>query len=264
MSPPTSDSQIIDAAQKTFADALRSEPFTLAMSSGFFGFFAHAGMLSALSSQGLHPSGFSGSSAGAMVAAAAASGVSADELYAVLKDVTRADFWDVRPGLGLLRGDRFRQLLSDMLGVTTFEACASPLTLSVWRVRARETRVISSGDLPSAVHASCCFPGLLQPVIRDGERLLDGGIGDRPGLAGVPVGARTLHHHLSSKSPWRSKDSPALMPPQQANLMALVIDDLPRLSPFHLDRGPAAFAAARQATLRALTLPAAPVVRLRT
>lgn len=246
----------------TFADSLAAEPFTLALSSGFFGFFAHAGMLSALESEGLSPSGFSGSSAGALVGAAAASGVSADALFEVLAGVQRADFWDVAPGLGLLRGERFRALLADTFAAQTFEACPRPVAVSAWRVRARETRVLNAGGLAVAVHASCCFPGLLQPVVLDGERLLDGGIADRPGLAGVGPDVRVLHHHLSSKSPWRKTNSEALQPPRRQGLTALVIDGLPRLSPFHLDRGPAAFRAARAATLRALALPAAPIVRL--
>jgi len=39
----------------TLRDWLRAGPFTLAMSSGFFGFYAHAGFLSVLEAEGLLP-----------------------------------------------------------------------------------------------------------------------------------------------------------------------------------------------------------------
>ncbi|MGB1581430.1 MAG: patatin-like phospholipase family protein, partial [Nevskiales bacterium] len=53
---------------------LSESAFGLTMSSGFFGFFAHSGMLSALEDEGLTPARLSGSSAGALTAALWASG----------------------------------------------------------------------------------------------------------------------------------------------------------------------------------------------
>ena len=52
---------------KTLRTWLTEAPFTLGMSSGFFGFFAHAGVLAALEEQGLTPRAVAGSSAGALV-----------------------------------------------------------------------------------------------------------------------------------------------------------------------------------------------------
>ena len=42
-------------------DWLKEGPFALTMSSGFFGFFAHAGMLTVLEDEGFLPSRLSGS-----------------------------------------------------------------------------------------------------------------------------------------------------------------------------------------------------------
>lgn len=247
---------------ETLGDHLADAPFTLALSAGFFGFFAHAGALAALEAEGLEPQAFSGSSAGALVGGAAASGVSGRELFEVLARVRRQDFWDVRPGLGLLRGERFRAILRDTFRASTFDACPRPVALSAWEPRTRQVRVLDGGDLIAAVHASCAFPGLLQPVRWEGRRLIDGGVGDRAGLAAVPPGVRVLHHHLASRSPWRRAGSPALEPPSRPGLTALVIDGLPRLSPFAMERGPEAFERAFEATRRALWQPMAPLVRL--
>src|SRR5262245_4716936 len=68
----------------TLGDWLARGPFGLAMSSGFFAFYAHTGMLSALVARGLAPVHVAGSSAGALVAGAWAAGVPCDALAGVL------------------------------------------------------------------------------------------------------------------------------------------------------------------------------------
>ena len=88
----------------TLGEWLARAPFGLAMSSGFFSFYAHTGMLSALVARGLRPTHVAGSSAGAMVAGAWAAGVEPDVLAQVLGDVRREDFWDPSLGPGLLAG----------------------------------------------------------------------------------------------------------------------------------------------------------------
>ena len=64
----------------TLRDWLAESPFSLAMSSGFFGFFAHTGMLAALEEAGVLPAEVAGSSAGALVAGLWASGIDAPAL----------------------------------------------------------------------------------------------------------------------------------------------------------------------------------------
>lgn len=101
------------------------------------------------------------------------------------------------------------------------------------------------------------MPFLFQPSFHGRRPLWDGGILDRPGLAGVPDGTRVLYHHLASRSPWRRKNSPALEVPARRNLAALVLRGLPRPGPFKLELGVHAHRIAREATLRALDLPLA-------
>lgn len=236
----------------TLAQWLDEEPFTLAMSSGFFGFFAHAGMLAALDEAGLRPAAVAGSSAGALVAACWASGLEPSGIRDALFDLKRADFWDPAPGAGLLRGARFEALLGETLAASTFDGCRVPLAVSAYGLGGRGTVVFDSGELAPAVRASCGFPVLFQPLRIGGVRYIDGGVADRPGLAGVPERTRTLHHHLSSRSPWRRRSSPALAPPRRKGLVALVLDGIPRVSPFRLEAGPAAWKAGYEGTACAL------------
>lgn len=233
----------------TLRDWLREGPYTLTMSSGFFGFFAHTGMLSVLEEEGLAPARLTGSSAGALVGGAFASGLGTEKLAAELFALKREHFWDPGPGAGLLRGKLFRAHLTALLPVRTFEACRVPLQVSVYDLAARRTRVFeTSGDLATAIHASCAVPFMFQPVWIEGRPHVDGGIADRHGLAGVPVGERVLYHHLSSRSPWRSVNSPGLRVPERAGLRPMVLEGLPRVGPFRLDEGRRAFDVARRAT----------------
>ena len=247
-----------NASPPTLAEHLAAEPFTLALGSGFFGFFAHLGMVQALAARGLEPRRLVGVSAGAIVGAAWASGRALAEVEKILCSLERRDFWDPSFGLGLLRGRRFRRLLEETLAAQSFEALRIPLAVTAVRPFTAGVTVLDSGDLASAVHASCAVPVMFQPVRREGVLLWDGGVRERSGEAALTPGERTLFHPLASRSPWRKEGSPAMDVPGGQNTLALVIEGLPRLGPFKLAEGPTAIAHARAATERALDLPAAP------
>ena len=239
----------------TLRSWLAREPFALGLSAGFFGFFAHAGVVRALQDEGFWPARAAGSSAGALVAGLWASGRDADEIGEILRGVRRADFWDPAPGAGLLAGARFRALLERHLGARTFAECRFALGVSACDLLRLRTRALDDGPLAPAIHASCAFPLLFQPVWLDGRPHADGGILDRHGLASLPPRGRLLYHHLGSRSPWRLPGSRALRAPTRAGTVTLVIDGLPRLGPFRLEAGPAALERARTATRRALDAP---------
>jgi NTE family protein len=242
-------------ANPSLYEVLDQAPFGLTMSSGFFSFFAHTGMLTALLDAGLVPTRVSGSSAGALVGGLWAAGVDPSRLQRELFALSRERFWDPSPGLGLLRGELFRGLLDEVLPVRRFDQLKVPLAVSAYEPLRHRTHALSQGELGAAIHASCAVPLMFHPV-RVGEHfLLDGGVLDRPGLMGMPQGARVLYHHIVSRSPWRRKGSPALRVPKRKGLTALALHDLPRSGPFRLHVGPKAFAQAYAQTKRALTLP---------
>jgi NTE family protein len=232
-------------------DWLAAQPFALAMSSGFFSFFAHTGMLGSLTRSGLAPNLVAGSSAGALVGGAWAAGLDVQALEDRLLALRRDDFWDPAPGAGLLAGRKFDRLLRDLLPTTAMGACRVPVRISAFDIRGRATAVLRDTDLAHAIRASCAVPALFHPVWIGRRAYWDGGILDRPGLAGIPAGERVLFHHISSKSPWRVR----LDVPRRAGMVTLVIDDLPRSGPFRLDAGRRALELARTATLRALDAP---------
>jgi len=182
------------------------------------------------------------------------------ELAARLEALRRADFWDPSPGAGLLAGRRFDRMLREMLPVTALRACALPVQISVFDIARRRTAVLAEGDLADAIRASCAVPVLFHPVWIARRAYWDGGILDRPGLAGVAEGERVLLHHITSRSPWRRR----LEVPKRPGMVTLALDDLPRSGQLRLDLGRRALELARAATRRALTtvIPADGIVRL--
>ncbi len=230
---------------------LTQAPFGLTLSSGFFGFFAHCGVITALNENSIKPAELSGSSAGALVGGFWSSGLTPAEMQERLFTLDKADFWDPGFGIGLLRGRKFRELLSELLPTRTFKDNKIPLSVSATELLRRRTQVLDQGDLVPAIYASCCVPLMFQPIRINNRLMVDGGVTDRPGLAGMKS-ERVLYHHLASRSPWRGKRGAHTVIPKRNNMQTLIVDHLPRVGPNQLYAGKDAFHTAREATLIAL------------
>lgn len=273
-------------------ERLSGKRFGVVLSAGYFGFFGHAGFVEALLGLGLRPACWAGTSAGGLVAAFAASGAPLDELRQLLLELRREHFWDpdvlgalkdaVRGGsraTGLLAGRRFRALLQRHLPAT-FAACAEPLLLVATDLSGQAAHAMDSGDLPSAVHATCAYPGMFQAVRRDGRLLWDGGIVDKApalALAESAQGRRLealLVHYLPSRDGAAEPRGAFAWPAGLAQGMAALRKDhfrlqlevlrarglevhvvtsrLPGVGPRALHRGGEALAAGAEAARRAL------------
>jgi NTE family protein len=179
------------------AQTLRGKRFGLVLSAGYFGFFGHAGFVEALLNAGLQPAAWGGTSAGGLVAALHAAGMAPGRIAELLTTLKREHFWDpdllgvaldaVRGGpraTGLLKGGRFRALLDANLPVRTFEECRAPLLIIASCLSTQSAHAMREGELSSAIHATCAYPGMFQAVRRDGKLLWDGGLVDKaPALA---------------------------------------------------------------------------------
>lgn len=161
----------------------------IAFSSGFFGFFAHAGFLAAVRASGIEPTAYAGASSGAIVAAMAASGMSSPDIREMLFSLRKRDFWDPDPWpsvllhalrlfrayTGYLRGDGFARLLQ-RLPARTFEECKTPLAISATDLTHKREVIFSEGDLIQAIRASGSVPVLFKPTMINGALCCDGGI----------------------------------------------------------------------------------------
>ena len=248
----------------THHDWLAEAPYTLALGAGFFGFFAHTGVLRALEESGApRPRRVVGVSAGALAGGLWASGMPAAQIEEELVRLRRPDFWD--PGLplgGLLKGGLFAAKLRGLLderGVVRIEDCPTPFAAVVYELAGRRTRVLDRGGVATAIQASCTVPLMFRPVRHEGKLLVDGGVGDRNAETALAPGERALHHALVSRSPWRAvsaRKSVAGDLSARPGRKVLVVSALPRVSPFRLEHGPHALATAREAMLRWLASPA--------
>lgn len=236
------------------SDLLQTEEYSLCLSPGFFRFYALMGVVEALDQNHcLNVKAVSGSSAGALVGGFLASGMSIAEMPERVFSIKRADMWDMGIGCGLLKGGLFQRILEEHLPVATFEQCTIPVGMTAYDVFGMRTNCIQSGDLATAIRASCTFPGLFQPVMIDGRPHIDGGGFDDCGLMALPcVPPSNLIVNVvcgrgrlsSSKLPDRYKD---------ARLLTLVMDNIPMVSPFTMETdGPTAYALAKAATYRLL------------
>jgi NTE family protein len=137
----------------------------LALSGGGFRGLAHIGVLRTLERYGLQPDFVAGTSAGSLIGALYASGKSTYEIESVAQRV----FWP-----GLLRSQGIREFTRKYLP-STFEELAVPLRVAVTELPSWKTRVLDSGDLASALAASCATPYLLHRVKVGTTTFTDGG-----------------------------------------------------------------------------------------
>lgn len=161
-------------------NCMRSAPFDLLLSSGFLCFSSHCGFLSALETRGLAPSAIVGTSSGSLAAAMLAAGLGADEIADVMSEQRPISL--VRPSRTPWRGPlSTRALVRRMREVLppTFAELERPLAVGVYRPGVREPLLLTEGDLPRAVAASCAVPKMFSPISIDGNRYADGGAVDR-------------------------------------------------------------------------------------
>lgn len=77
----------------------------------------------------------------------------------------------------------FNQLVRSDLGDRAIDELALPLAIIATDIGTGERVAMRTGNLTSAMRASMSVPGLIAPVVRDGRKLVDGGLTDN-----LPVG----------------------------------------------------------------------------
>ena len=154
---------------------LRPPKVGLALGGGFARGLAHIGVLKVFEQERIPIDIIGGTSVGAVIAASYASGLSAQELCEIAALVRFKDFsrWTISR-FGLFSNDRMLPFLRKILRCKTFEELRIPCAVTATDIRTGEAVVFTSGDLASAVRASCAYPGMFQPVEIEGRLLVDG------------------------------------------------------------------------------------------
>jgi len=150
---------------------------------------ACAGAWKALAEASLTPSHLVGTSLGAVIAAAFASGASYDDVVIAARSLSRRDVAPLDP-IALLKGafagsilkaQGPRRAIERLVPATRFEQLKSPLTITATDLDSGELLLFGTGgrsDLPlhDALYASCALPLYFPPLSLDGRRLGDGGL----------------------------------------------------------------------------------------
>lgn len=147
----------------------------VALGGGFARGLAHIGVLKVLAEEKIPVDYIGGTSMGAAIGAAIASGVSAKELEEIAALLKFSDFarWTISK-LGLYSNDRMRDLLKRVLKAHTFEELEIPLAVCATDFVTGQSATFTKGELIDAVRASCAYPGVFHPVRVDGRLMVDG------------------------------------------------------------------------------------------
>ncbi|HEY1206068.1 MAG: patatin-like phospholipase family protein [Bryobacteraceae bacterium] len=148
----------------------------LALGGGFARGIAHLGVLRVFEQHRIPIGRIAGVSAGAIAAAAYASGTSVEEIGEAaramkFKDVARWRF----SLLGLAGSERMAEFLRRLLKVHRFEDMRIPLAVVATGLKTGQPLVFRDrGDVLLPIRASCSYPGLFRPVHWQGQHLVDG------------------------------------------------------------------------------------------
>ncbi|HEY0168498.1 MAG TPA: patatin-like phospholipase family protein [Jatrophihabitans sp.] len=165
------------------------------------------GMLRALLERGIRPDLVLGTSVGALNGAMLAADPSLDSvrgLTELWKELAASEVFSgsvfgrartlIRHGTHLHSSDALRQLAADHLKVRDIEDLQVRFQCVAASIERATAHWFTAGPIAEAVLASCAVPGLLPPVVIDGEHFLDGGlVHSIPVGRAVALGARTIY-----------------------------------------------------------------------
>jgi len=150
----------------------------LALGGGFARGIAHVGILRVLEREKIPLHCITGVSAGAIVAAAYASGATTEEIAAVGSAMRFGDVakWSLSK-LGFAGSDRMVGFMARLLKKLRFEDMRIPLGVVATDLRAgKPVSFRDTGEITPAIRASCSYPGLYRPFEINGRTYVDGAI----------------------------------------------------------------------------------------
>jgi NTE family protein len=159
----------------------------LALSGGAARGAAHVGVLKVFREQGIKVDCVAGTSAGALVAGAFASGMELEELEEIARTMRWRDFGRMTLSkLGVQSNARMEMYIRERFPVTRFEELPMPFAAVATDLRSGAAVVMrDEGDVAFAIRASCSLPGWYLPVVDEqGRQLVDGGL-----VANLPTAA---------------------------------------------------------------------------
>jgi NTE family protein len=148
--------------------------------------FAHIGVLEILDKENIPVDMIAGTSAGAIVGALYAQGMSAARIKEIVLEMDwlrRMQLVDISlPKTGFLAGKKITELLKSLIGDVEFSDLKMPFACTATDIMTGEEIIINKGPVLEAVRASISVPIIFSALKYNGRFLVDGGLVDQ-----VPV-----------------------------------------------------------------------------
>ncbi|MDM9632284.1 patatin-like phospholipase family protein [Robiginitalea aurantiaca] len=149
----------------------------LTLSGGGYRGIAHVGVLKALEEAGIKPEAISGTSAGAVVGALYANGMSTGDMLNFFKSIQLFSIGNLAFGKpGWVDPDSFYDRFRKIFPADDFAALKIPLQVTATDILNGELKIFSEGPLIKALLASAAFPGFFAPVEVGKGYYVDGGV----------------------------------------------------------------------------------------
>ncbi len=181
-----------DAESDRLARVMAGRSIGLCLSGGGARAYAHIGVIKALREANCPIDFVGGSSMGAVVAACVAMGWDDAEIDERIRKafVNSNPLGDYHlPVVSLVKGRRVDKRLEEHFGDTDLNDLKLPFFAISTNLTDGAIRIHNSGRLRTALRATIALPGILPPVVDDGEVLVDGAV-----LNNFPVGImREMH-----------------------------------------------------------------------
>jgi NTE family protein len=165
--------------EERLARAIAGKTVGVVMSGGGARAYAHIGAIKAIRERRIPIDFLAGASMGAIIAACVAMGWGDAEIEERIRDgfVSSNPLGDhVLPVVALTRGQRVEERLKRHFGDARIEDLEIPFFCTSSEMTRGVTRVHRRGLLRHALRASIALPGILPPVVADGELLVDGAV----------------------------------------------------------------------------------------
>ncbi len=149
----------------------------LALGGGAARGFAHIGVIKVLEAQGIVPDIIVGTSAGSVVGALYASGMSGIDMQRIAIEIEEDAVTDwTLPDRGFLKGESLQKFINEKVKRQPLEKLAKPFGVVATDLRSGDMVVFRTGNTGMAVRASCAVPGVFQPTVINNREYVDGGL----------------------------------------------------------------------------------------
>jgi NTE family protein len=153
----------------------------LALGGGAARGFAHIGVIKVLEANGIKPDILVGTSAGSVISAIYATGISGNELQRIAINLDEATITDWTNPFsskigGMLKGDALQSTVNQLVKNRPIDQMKIRLGIVATDLNTGNPILFQRGDTGQAVRASSSVPGVFKPTLIQGQEYVDGGL----------------------------------------------------------------------------------------